>query len=654
MSTQRPPAKRALDIFDDALELLDTRLGTKGEATLPSKPLPSLLDRCEDILRKAAASGKGLRLVSAFPGVAPEQTSWWKQNFASASPINCNAGTGGLFSNSAALEDVRETTQREVLAQTLSNLNAKQAEAGLQAVFLLSPSGLLPASVPEDRGICLFCHPMLAYGAYLAEGAPGARSLDRFCAELAEGLERLTQAGFLLCPADKQGDTPDLVNQISAHLGLKPLDISAALPHLPRSKAHSKKVLLPEQSTAQAAHSYVLLCAELGYDPADYPGLLGEEPLGNTVASRFEQVSHVPAASGLAIVSSFLERAVVAYQSYAAPSEPRPDIQQIKELMDNSLAEGIGGFFDRFDAHTAHLPDRSAALLRLAGAAHFTALGERLHALSFVAEGLALVPPNAQWIRKLAAAVLIDNNATTEAFRLLIDQEHMTPLLNANGQKHFEAALKNADLLPVSSHEHGHSLLIKHLNAFPPVPKEGRKPLLIEIGTTRETVPGQGSTEKLAQLCVALDMAFVTVDMDPRNSRSANQMFLRKNFPFEAVTSRGEDFLAAYDGEIDYIFIDAYDFDHGNHSELRQSRYEQHLGNRIDEELCHKMHLDCAESLVEKLAPDGLICFDDTWKDAEGRWTAKGTTAMPFLLENGFEVLLAENRAALLARKRQD
>lgn len=62
------------------------------------------------------------------------------------------------------------------------------------------------------------------------------------------------------------------------------------------------------------------------------------------------------------------------------------------------------------------------------------------------------------------------------------------------------------------------------------------------------------------------------------------------------------------------------------------------------------MHYDCCVSLIAKLAPDGVICFDDTWTDDAGRWTAKGTTAMPLLLDNGFTLLEARNRAALLAR----
>ena len=41
---------------------------------------------------------------------------------------------------------------------------------------------------------------------------------------------------------------------------------------------------------------------------------------------------------------------------------------------------------------------------------------------------------------------------------------------------------------------------------------------------------------------------------------------------------------------------------------------------------------------------------DDTWLENDA-WAAKGTLAVPYLLANGFEVLEARNRAAVLARR---
>jgi hypothetical protein len=202
--------------------------------------------------------------------------------------------------------------------------------------------------------------------------------------------------------------------------------------------------------------------------------------------------------------------------------------------------------------------------------------------------------------------------------------------------------------------EHGHDLLLSAFNKYLPkiTPQiNGRKPVLIEIGTTREEVRGQGSTRKLADYCKNHDLEFITVDMDPHNGDIARQMFLEMDTGgFQAITMKGEDYLRAYTSTMDFVFLDAYDFDHGEHSELRQSRYQKFLGSRIDETECHRMHLDCAQSLAQKLSPFGFVCVDDTWME-DGRWSAKGTLAMPYLLANGFELVEARNRAALLRRK---
>lgn len=201
-------------------------------------------------------------------------------------------------------------------------------------------------------------------------------------------------------------------------------------------------------------------------------------------------------------------------------------------------------------------------------------------------------------------------------------------------------------------HEHGHEVLLAYLrrNLQSYVEGLGRKPVLIEIGTTRENVPDQGSTEKIARFCIEHGIRFVTVDMDPHNTRMANELFDEIGGDCEAVTMKGEDYLGDYPGHFDFVFLDAYDFDHGKHSDLRQSRYKEYLGSRIDDQQCHRMHLDCAQSVLKKLTSNGAVCIDDTWLD-DGRWTAKGTLAVPYLLEHGFQLLDVRNRSALLARK---
>jgi hypothetical protein len=61
------------------------------------------------------------------------------------------------------------------------------------------------------------------------------------------------------------------------------------------------------------------------------------------------------------------------------------------------------------------------------------------------------------------------------------------------------------------------------------------------------------------------------------------------------------------------------------------------------------MHLDCIQSLAEKLTDMGVVCIDDTWLEA-GHWTAKGTLAVPYLLAHGFELFEVRSGAVLLKR----
>ena len=200
---------------------------------------------------------------------------------------------------------------------------------------------------------------------------------------------------------------------------------------------------------------------------------------------------------------------------------------------------------------------------------------------------------------------------------------------------------------------HGQDLLLSSMPAYiARLQKKGidKKPVLLEIGTTREDVPGQGSTKQFAEFCLKHGLHFITVDMDSQNTEGAMQMFAEIGAEhFEAIHMKGEDFLSSYQGELDFVFLDAYDFDHGNHSALRQSRYKKFLGSNISDEQCHHMHLVCAAHVVKNLSQNGLVCMDDTWLD-DAAWTAKGTLAMPYFLSHDFELVDVRNRAALLRR----
>ncbi|EAR21659.1 hypothetical protein NB231_02793 [Nitrococcus mobilis Nb-231] len=242
----------------------------------------------------------------------------------------------------------------------------------------------------------------------------------------------------------------------------------------------------------------------------------------------------------------------------------------------------------------------------------------------------------------------------TEALDLLVERSLSDARLSLEERTALQSTYEQSQVSVRTQGEHGHELLLAYLKSQMPRLREQleeRQAVLIEIGTTRENVPGQGSTRKLAEHCKAAGIHFITVDMDPHNAREAAKLFQKLGVQYKAVTCKGENFLREYDGPMDFVFLDAYDFDHGKHSERRQSRYNKFLGAPIDETECHRMHLDCAQSVARKLSPFGVICIDDTWLD-DGLWCAKGTLAMPYLMENDFELVDVRNRAALLRRRK--
>ncbi|MGK2956636.1 MAG: FkbM family methyltransferase [Solirubrobacterales bacterium] len=204
---------------------------------------------------------------------------------------------------------------------------------------------------------------------------------------------------------------------------------------------------------------------------------------------------------------------------------------------------------------------------------------------------------------------------------------------------------------PEVDSEHGHDLLMAKL-----VRRELRSPgvlrgkTLIEIGSTRERYPDQGSTEKLAIFSAVAGMSFITVDMDPLNTSRAERMMRSFNPRAKAVTARGEQFLAEYDGTLEYVYLDAFDFDHGKHSEARQERYRSILNTEIDDRECWQMHQACAAAVVTKMPNDGIVVIDDTWLDDEGNYVGKGKLAVPLLLAAGFRISNSANQSVALVK----
>ena len=189
---------------------------------------------------------------------------------------------------------------------------------------------------------------------------------------------------------------------------------------------------------------------------------------------------------------------------------------------------------------------------------------------------------------------------------------------------------------------HGHLLLSKHILQK----HNNRNKILIEIGSVRENIPGQNSTEHFIKLCKAYDMKFISVDIDKDCSNNVLKLCKDNNFNnYEIHTMKGEDFLKKIDS-FDYIYLDGYDYDHGGHSEKRQEKYSKILGKKINNEDSHNSHLEMVENISNKGKDDSLICIDDIISDNQG----KGVKAIPFLLKNGWKIKEKNNNSIIFSK----
>ena len=185
-----------------------------------------------------------------------------------------------------------------------------------------------------------------------------------------------------------------------------------------------------------------------------------------------------------------------------------------------------------------------------------------------------------------------------------------------------------------------------HASLYPYISQDKniKSKVLIEIGTTREILADQDSTKYFYTLSKTFGFHFITVDMDKENTDNIKQRLPKIN----AVTQKGEDFLRNYTDRIDYVYLDAFDFYHPNHAQIRIEKYRNILGTTINNAACHQMHLECCESLVHKLPSGGIILFDDI---LNSNYDGKGKTAIPFLIKNNFELIKMVNNGCILRKK---
>lgn len=179
----------------------------------------------------------------------------------------------------------------------------------------------------------------------------------------------------------------------------------------------------------------------------------------------------------------------------------------------------------------------------------------------------------------------------------------------------------------------------------------------VEVGSQREA----GSTLYLSQYCKKNNYKFITVDLNSETTQAAQNIVKGVSSDFEAVNQEGEVFLDEYQGTLGLVYLDAFDIEGDWHPSKLVEWYKKQ-GVELTNENCWKMHLDSSVAISKKMVPNGFVVFDDVVAvDQNGKvvnevssnhpnWKGKGKTAIPYLLNNGFEIIDYKRSACVLQK----
>ena len=192
---------------------------------------------------------------------------------------------------------------------------------------------------------------------------------------------------------------------------------------------------------------------------------------------------------------------------------------------------------------------------------------------------------------------------------------------------------------------HGHNLflfLIKKKNN-----NKSYKNFL-EIGSTREQIYGQGSTEIIAKYCEQKKINFTSVDADSRNTKRLNEK-LNKYKYFKSVNDKGENFAESTNLKFDCIYLDAFDIEKPTKNNFREKFYVNKYKSNITNEMSENIHLEIIKRLSKKISRHSIIVFDDTFIN-KNLFLGKGGKAIPYLIGIGFKVVASNSNSVALER----
>lgn len=178
--------------------------------------------------------------------------------------------------------------------------------------------------------------------------------------------------------------------------------------------------------------------------------------------------------------------------------------------------------------------------------------------------------------------------------------------------------------------------------------------IFLELGSDRF----EGSSQYFADLAYQHQGKFITVDLDKEAVLRAvrhtpaeyktNAEFVHR----EAIKWCTED-LPTYNTTIKVVYLDNFDWDWNTnmHSEMiaNQRVWYQAQGIVMSNLNSQVSHLAQMQALLPYMSKQSIVCVDDTY-EYNGVYIGKGGAVVPYLIANGYEILISGDYGVILGR----
>ena len=158
---------------------------------------------------------------------------------------------------------------------------------------------------------------------------------------------------------------------------------------------------------------------------------------------------------------------------------------------------------------------------------------------------------------------------------------------------------------------------------------------IVETGcirnVTEESKFGDGwSTLNWEYYCKKTESKVYVVDINEDHLNQSMKIVPPSKY-VEYAKDDSINYLRNFDKKIDLLFLDSFDF----------------CGDSENIRACHNHCLNEAKAAWDKLNDNCFVLIDDVF---DNRWAGKGELAIPYLLENGFELAYYMDSQVLLKR----